>query len=165
MRKDSGWLSTAALLAGSLIFAGGLAAGCATVPKASTAGSAERAIPPATAAPPASGDLGEAGIEVVWVHRTAHGHMLDFRYRVTDPDRAMELLKRGTVAYLVHEPTGAKLGVPNMPKVGSLRQSTTKPEKGRVYFMIFSANGLAVKPGDKVDVVFGKYRFDNLTVQ
>jgi hypothetical protein len=91
--------------------------------------------------------------------------MLDFRYRVTDPENAKELLKRRTVAYLVHEPSGARLGVPTMPKVGSLRQSTMEPEKGRVYFMIFDANGLRVAQGDKVSVVFGRYRFDNLTVQ
>jgi hypothetical protein len=93
--------------------------------------------------------------------------MIDFRYRVTDPEKAKELLnrKRGTAAYLVHEPSGARLGVPDMPKVGALRQSTMEPEAGRVYFMIFDANQLRVAQGDKVTVVFGKYRFDNLTVQ
>ena len=150
-----------ALLASALI----LLAGCATAPKAPTAVPAERAIPPPVASAPATGDREEAGIEVVWVRRTAHGHMLDFRYRVTDPEKAKELLKRGTAAQLVHEPSGARLGVPNMPKVGSLRQSTMEPEKDRVYFMIFDANGLRVAQGDKVSVVFGKYRFDHLTVQ
>lgn len=148
-----------------LVFALILLAGCASAPKTPAAAPAERAVPPAVAALPAFGDIEEAGIEVVQVHRIAHGHMLDFRYRVTDPERAKALLKRGTAAYLVHEPTGAKLGVPNMPKVGNLRQSTMNPERGRVYFMIFTANGLAVNPGDKVGVVFGEYRFDNLTVQ
>ncbi len=148
-----------------LVYALILLAGCASAPQARTTAAAERAVLSVVAAPPASANSAESGIEVVWIHRTAHGHMLDFRYRVTDPERAKELLTRGTVAYLVHEPSGAKLGVPNMPKVGSLRQSTMEPEKGRVYFMIFSANGLAVKHGDRVDVVFGKYRFDNLTVQ
>ena len=38
-----------------------------------------------------------------------------------------------------------------MPKVGSLRQSTMEPEKGRVYFMIFDANGLRVAQGTEVD--------------
>ena len=114
---------------------------------------------------PAPSDTEAAGVEVVGVRRTANGHMLDFRYRVTDPENAKELLKRGTAAYLVHEPSGARLGVPTMPKVGSLRQSTMEPEKGRVYFMIFDANGLRVAQGDKVTVIFGRYRFDNLTVQ
>jgi len=148
-----------ALLVPALI----LLAGCASAPKATTA-PAERVVPPPVVAA-ASDDREEAGIEVVWVRRTAHGHMLDFRYRVTDPESAKELLKRRTTAYLVHEPSGARLGVPTMPKVGSLRQSTMEPEKGRVYFMIFDANGLRVAQGDKVAVVFGKHRFDNLTVQ
>ena len=150
-----------ALLVSALI----LFAGCASVPKAPTAAPADRTIPPPVAAAPAPGDRENAGIEVVWVRRTAHGHMLDFRYRVTDPENAKELLKRRTAAYLVHEPSGARLGVPTMPKVGSLRQSTMEPEKGRVYFMLFSANGIAVNPGDKVTVFFGRYRFDNLAVQ
>jgi hypothetical protein len=150
-----------ALLLSALI----LLAGCASAPKAPTAAPGDRPIPPPVAATPTPGDREEAGIEVVWIRRTAHGHMLDFRYRVTDPENAKELLKRRTAAYLVHEPSGARLGVPTMPKVGSLRQSTMEPEKGRVYFMIFNANGLRVAQGDKVTVVFGKYRFDNLTVQ
>ena len=150
-----------ALLVSTLI----LLAGCASAPKAPTAVPAERANIPPVAAAPAPGDPRETGIEVVWVRRTAHGHMLDFRYRVTDPENAKELLKRRTAAYLIHEPSGARLGVPIMPKVGSLRQSTLEPEKGRVYFVIFDANGLRVAQGDKVTVVFGKYRFDNLTVQ
>lgn len=150
-----------ALLVSALI----LLAGCASAPMSPTAVPAERASPPPVAAAPAPGDREEAGIEVVWIRRTARGHMLDFRYRVTDPENAKELLKRRTVAYLVHEPSGARLGVPTMPKVGSLRQSTMEPEKGRVYFMIFDANGLRVAQGDKVSVVFGRYRFDNLTVQ
>ena len=150
-----------ALLVSALI----LLAGCASAPMSPTAVPAERTSPPPVAAAPAPGDREEAGIEVVWIRRTARGHMLDFRYRVTDPENAKELLKRRTVAYLVHGPSGARLGVPTMPKVGSLRQSTMEPEKGRVYFMIFDANGLRVAQGDKVSVVFGRYRFDNLTVQ
>jgi len=143
-----------------------LVAGCATAPKAPSAIPADRAIPPPVAASaPAPGDPEEAGVAVVGVRRTAMGYMLNFQYRVTDPEKARALLERRTAAYLVHEPSGARLGVPSMPMLGSLRQSTLKPEKDRVYFMLFSANGLAVSPGDKVTVFFGKYRFDNLTVQ
>ena len=150
-----------ALLVSALI----LLAGCAAVQKAPTAVPADRTIPPPVAAAPAPGDREESGIEVVWVRRTAHGHMLDFRYRVTDPEKAKELLKRRTAAQLVHEPSGAALPVSDAPKLGRLRQSTMEPEMGRVYFVIFDANGLRVAQGDKVTVVFGKYRFDNLTVQ
>ena len=122
-----------ALLVSALV----LLAGCAAVQKAPTAVPADRAIPPPVAAAPAPGDREEAGIEVVWVRRTAHGHMLDFRYRVTDPEKAKELLKRRTAAQLVHEPSGATLAVSDTPKVGRLRQSTMEPEMGRVYFVIF----------------------------
>jgi hypothetical protein len=143
-----------------------LAAGCATAQKTPTATGAPVIPPPVfVSAAPASGDPEEAGVEVVGVRRTAGGHMLDFRYRVTDPEKAKEVLKRRTAVYLVHEPSGARLGVPDMPLVGSLRQSTMEPKKGSVYFVIFDANRLRVAQGDKVTVVVGKYRFDHLTVQ
>jgi hypothetical protein len=143
-----------------------LVAGCATARKTPTATGAPVVPPPVSvSAASAPGDPEEAGVEVVGVRRTAKGYMLNFQYRVTDAEKAKELLKRRTAAYLVHEPSGARLGVPSMPLLGSLRQSTMEPEKDRVYFMLFSANGLAVSPGDKVSVFFGKYRFDHLTVQ
>lgn len=98
------------------------------------------------------------------LRRTAAGRMLDFRYRVVDPVKASPLLLRGTPARLIHEATGAKLEIPET-KVGRMRQSTLKPEKGRVYFMLFNAAGRDVAPGDKVTVIVGEHRFENLTVQ
>lgn len=155
------WRGFPALLVSTLV----LLAGCASAPKVPTAVPAERANTSPVAAASAPGDREEAGIEVVWVRRTANGHMLDFRYRVTDPEKAKELLKRRTAAQLVHVPSGAALSVSDAPKLGRLKQSTMEPEEGRVYFVIFDAKGLRVTQGDKVNVVFGKYRFDNLTVQ
>ena len=90
--------------------------------------------------------------------------MLDFRYRVVDPEKASPLLLRTTPAYLVHQATGAKLGIPET-RVGRMRQNTLKPEKGRVYWMLFNAAGRTIAPGDKVTVVVGEHRFENLTVQ
>ena len=50
-------------------------------------------------------------------------------------------------------------------KIGSMRQTTRQPEEGRVYFMFFQDAGQQVKSGDKVTVVIGEHRFENLTVQ
>jgi hypothetical protein len=90
--------------------------------------------------------------------------MLDFRFRVTDPVKAAPLLSGGTPAYLIEPTTGAKMSVPNT-KIGNMRQTTRKPEKGRVYFMFFDATGRHVNPGDEVTVVVGEHRFENMTVQ
>jgi hypothetical protein len=132
-----------------------LFAGCATAPKASTSASKE--------APALRGEE-QSGVEAVSIRRTVAGRMLDFRFRVVDPEKAAPVLLRSTPAYLVHQATGVKMEIPET-KVGRIRQNTLKPEKGRTYFMLFNAAGREVSPGDKVTVVIGEHRFENLTVQ
>ena len=133
-----------------------LAAGCASAPPKA----------PATAvgkeSPGLRGVEERAGVEVVNVRRTAAGGMLDFRYRVVDPEKAAPLLLRRTPAYLVDQSRGVVMTIPET-NWGRMRQDTMKPEMGRTYFMLFHNAG--VSAGDKVTVVIGKHRFENLTVQ
>ena len=103
------------------------------------------------------------GIELTALHMTAAGHMVDFRYRVLDADKAAPLFQRQTKPYLIHEESGKVLAVPNTAKVGSLRNSNM-PQQGRIYWMFFGNNGV-VKNGDKVSVVIGDFRADNLIVE
>ncbi len=103
------------------------------------------------------------GIELTALRLTAANHMVDFRYRVLDAKKASPLFKRQTKPFLVHEKSGKVLAVPNTAKVGSLRNSN-KPQEGRIYWMFFGNNG-AVKYGDKVSVVIGDFRVENLVVQ
>ena len=70
------------------------------------------------------------GVKVLGVRLTAAGHMLDFRYRICEPDKATALFDRLTKPYLVDEASGTKLAVPNPPKVGPLR-ARSKPEANR----------------------------------
>jgi hypothetical protein len=58
---------------------------------------------------------------------------------------------------------GVSLVVPTMEKVGPLRQ-TQAPEAGRSYWMTFSNKGRNVKRGDRVDVLIGAFRANNLVV-
>lgn len=124
------------------------------------------ALPASTAA--ARDDTGarsveaRSGIEVVSLRRTGEGAMLDFRYRVVDPVKAAPLLHRKTPAHLVDPVTGVKMAIPET-NWGRMRQDTLKPEWGRVYFMLFHNAGVAA--GDRVTVVIGEHRFENLTVQ
>jgi hypothetical protein len=134
-----------------------LIAGCATAPTALSPSGKEREVPAASV-----GDT--AGVEVVSLRKTAGGRMLDFRFRVIDPEKAVPLLSGETPAYLVDPATGAKMSVPNT-KIGNMRQTTRQPEEGRVYFLFFQDAGQQVKSGDKVTVVIGEHRFENLTVQ
>jgi hypothetical protein len=104
------------------------------------------------------------GVEIERVRLTAGGYMLDFRYRVLDPEKAMPLFDRNFKPYLVDEATGAMFVVPESPKVGAMR-TTRKPKPDRNYFIIFANPGKFIKPGNKVTVVIGDFRAENLIVQ
>ncbi len=104
------------------------------------------------------------GIEVLGIRETAAGYMLDFRYRVIDPEKASVLLKKSTRPYLVDQRTGATLVVPNPPKVGPLK-SVYNPKKNRNYFIMFGNPGKFIKKGDKVTVVIGTLEIKDLVVQ
>ncbi|HUW62021.1 MAG TPA: hypothetical protein VMZ06_13555 [Candidatus Bathyarchaeia archaeon] len=104
------------------------------------------------------------GIEVLSLRQTAGGYMLDFRYRVLDPEKAARLLDPKVKPYLVDEATGAKFIVPTPPKVGSLRASG-RLAVNKNYFMFFANPGNYIKGGNKVSVVIGELRIEHLTVE
>ena len=104
------------------------------------------------------------GIEVASIRLTAAERMVDFRYRVTDPMKALPLFDRKSRPTLIDQASGTKLNVPVAPKVGSLRQKTMKPEVGRIYFILFG-NPDVVKDGSKVTLVIGDVRIENLVVE
>jgi|GEM_PF-678778 len=109
-------------------------------------------------------DLAEKwGIEILGVRQSAAGHMLDFRYRVVDAEKASPLFVRQTKPYLIDQASGKVLAVPNLAKVGPLR-SSNQPQAGRTYWMFFGNPGV-VKAGGKVSVVIGDFKVENLTVQ
>lgn len=104
------------------------------------------------------------GIRITGMRLTASGFMLDFRYRVTNAEKAAPLFDRKTKPYLIHQETGAKFMVPNPPKTGPLRTSN-EPQQGRVYWMFFGNPGRHVKTGDKVTVVIGEFKAESLIVE
>lgn len=104
------------------------------------------------------------GVETVWMKQTAGGYMLEYRYRVLDAAKAAPLFNRKTKPYLVHQASGAKFAVPNPPKTGPLRTSDP-PKEGIAYWMFFANPGRYIKPGDKVDVIIGDFKAENLSVE
>jgi hypothetical protein len=104
------------------------------------------------------------GITVRNVRLTAAGRMVDFRYRVVDPDKAWTLLQKERKAYMVDQKTGKQLAVPTT-KLGPLRQTAVKPTQNRDYIILFTNTGSIVKTGDKVTVVIGDFKAENLTVE
>ena len=119
--------------------------------------------------PRAARAQGEAGVQhgmrVLSLRLSGAGKMLDLRYDVTDAARAGEILNKGTRAYLVHDNTGAVLGVPSMGKVGRLQQTRNPPLPGPVYFMIFENLRSLAKKGDTLTLVIGDVYFEGLKVE
>ena len=107
----------------------------------------------------------QLGVRIEGLHLSSAGYMVDFRYRVLDPVRAAPLLDRKLSPYLLDETTGARLGVPDAPKVGQLRPtSRNKVIPGRNYFILFANPGRYLQPGSKVTLVTGNTQISHLTV-
>jgi hypothetical protein len=104
------------------------------------------------------------GIRPVAVLLSAGGYMLDFRYHVSDAEKAAPLFSRQIKPYIIEQSSGAKFFVPETAKVGALRQ-TRKPYPDKNYFIIFGNPAKYVKKGNKVTVVIGDLKIENLAVE
>jgi hypothetical protein len=103
------------------------------------------------------------GIDSLSVRLVESGELVRFTYRILDPAKARVLNDKQAEAKLDDPKAGVSLVVPTMEKVGQLRQTST-PEAGRSYWMTFSNKGRHVARGDRVDVVIGSFRANNLVV-
>jgi hypothetical protein len=104
------------------------------------------------------------GVRILSIRQSAEGYMLDFRYRVLDAGKAAPLFDRKIKPHLIDEATGAKFAVPEPPKVGALR-TTRPPERDKNYFIMFANPGRYIKKGNKVTVVIGEFKVENLVVE
>lgn len=167
--RDTTKILLASVLATSLL------AGAA----ASAAQQAQQAGPPKTTAPAAkrptrhvAGMTSSArtyyamewGVDDLSVRLVESGQLVRFSYRVVDPVKAKPLQDKISEPNLLDEQAHAVLQVPNMEKVGPLRQATAA-EDGKSYWMVFSNKGNIVKPGHRVSVVIGQFRVDGLVVR
>jgi len=105
----------------------------------------------------------EFGIRVERVNLSAGGYMIDFRYRVVNKKKASPLFKTGLDTYLIEQNSGKKFAVP-VTKTGPVK-SVGNPVENRVYFSFFANPGRYVKKGNKVTVVIGNMRLENLVVE
>lgn len=104
------------------------------------------------------------GVDSLKVKYTESGEMIRFSYRVVDADKAAALNDKKAEPSLIDTQAGVQLVIPEMEKVGKLRQSST-PIAGRSYWMAFSNSGRRVRPGDRVSVEIGHFRADGLLVE
>ena len=103
------------------------------------------------------------GVDSLSVKWTESGEVIRFSYHVLDAEKARALNDKKNEPSLIDPGAGVKLVVPQMEKVGQLRQSIP-PQAGRSYWIAFSNKGRPVKKGDRVDVVIGPFQAKNLVV-
>jgi hypothetical protein len=104
------------------------------------------------------------GVGELHVKATESGELIRFTYRVVDPEKATALNDKKAEPELVDTQAGVKLVVPEMEKVGKLRQSST-PKVGMTYWMAFSNPTRVVKRGHRVDVIIGQFKANGLIVE
>ena len=103
------------------------------------------------------------GVDSLTVKYTESGEIIRFSYRVLEPEKAAALNDKKSEPSLIDPQAGVKLVIPEMEKVGKLRQSST-PIAGKQYWMAFSNSGRRVRPGDRVDIVIGPFHAQGLVV-
>jgi hypothetical protein len=105
------------------------------------------------------------GIDSLNVKWTESGEMVRFSWRVLDPQKAAPLNDKKHEPALQDPQAGVSLVVPQMEKVGQLRQASQNIEAGKSYWMAFSNVGRRVKRGDRVNVVIGTFHAQGLVVE
>jgi hypothetical protein len=107
------------------------------------------------------------GIEPVSLRRTAADTLVDFRYRVIEPHKAVRLTTSKLPAFLLDEGSGIQFPVPESQTVGTMRQTSRNgpPQAGRIYFMLFANPGRFIQAGSTVSVVVGGAKVATLKVQ
>ena len=104
------------------------------------------------------------GIKVESAMLSAGGYMVDFRFRVLDAAKAAQIFDRKVMPYMIDQATGAKFIVPNPPKIGQLRSGTNIIKEGKIYFIFFANPSKYVKSGNKITVVVGKFKVQDIVV-
>jgi hypothetical protein len=141
---------------------------CVALQLSGCASSSPEAVSVSGAAQPETSSLeSRYGIKVEGLRLSAAGSMLDFRYRVLDAQKAAPILDGKTQPYLLDEAHGAKLGVPDTPVLGRIRQTARNNNIliDRTYFIMFGNPGKALHSGDKVSLLLGQVKITDLLVQ
>jgi hypothetical protein len=165
----NGLLLLLAIFAGSMAASNAFSQSAQATHNPATPASPARAGAPVHFVPPLSRRAqmyyeGVWGVNDFTVKYTESGEMIRFSWRVLDPAKAARLNDKEAEPVLLDPQAGVKLKVPQMEKVGKLRQSSA-PIAGKSYWMAFSNVGRRVRPGDRVSVEIGQFRAINLVVE
>lgn len=105
------------------------------------------------------------GIEILSVQLTSVNYMINFKYKVLDPEKAAPLHNRKIQPYIVLERTGSQFGVPLTEKLGSIRSSPKFAKAGKNYFIFFGNPARYIKAGDLITIVIGDFKVEHIEVK
>jgi hypothetical protein len=111
---------------------------------------------------------GRWGIEILGVQLLPANSMLDFRFRIIDPAKALSIVDPNFRPYMIDQASGAKFMAPSPPKVGQLHhpmRRVGKPKANQTYSILFTHTGRPLQSGSKVTVVIGSFRASDLVLQ
>ncbi|MDD2700776.1 MAG: hypothetical protein PHH36_06000 [Sideroxydans sp.] len=147
------------------IIVGGSLGGCASHMGSGYSYAPQDVVPAQEESAPAQSER-QLGIHPQGLRRSAAGYILDFRYRITDPAKAVAMLDRKVRPYLLDEATGAQLGVPDTDKLGQLRTTgRSKIRTDQDYFILFANPGRFIQSGSRMTLVMGDKRIEDLVVE
>jgi hypothetical protein len=104
------------------------------------------------------------GVDHLRATYTSSGNLIRFSYRVVEPKLAKALGDHEATPALYAPRSHAMLQIPTMEKIGQLRQMGGS-EADKEYWMVFSNKGNLVRPGERVNVIIGKFHADGLLVE
>ncbi|MCG8015613.1 MAG: hypothetical protein JAY97_05315 [Candidatus Thiodiazotropha sp. 'RUGA'] len=106
------------------------------------------------------------GIEMLSLRLAAAGYMIDFRFKVLDLEKARIFFDSRIKPHLKVEKSNAKLPIPMAAKVGAFRPTNRgmNIKSNKTYYMVFGNPDAHVKSGEKVTMVIGDFKAENLTV-
>ena len=112
---------------------------------------------PAVSAP---GLAERSGVRLVRVAVTAGGGLLDLRYQVVDPSKAVTVHEAQTPPAIIDERTGLVL---NRLLMGHAHQGPLKPAVS--YYLVFENTGNWVNHGSEVTVLLGDAEVEHVVVK
>jgi hypothetical protein len=134
----------------------------------------ETNVPVATAAPTAAptaaqwqrpvvsaaGLADRSGVRIVYVAVTGGGGLIELRYQVVDPDKAVVIHDNARPPVIVDDATGV---VADQLLMG--HSHTGSFNAGQTYYLIFENPGNLVQRGSTVSVLLGNAQVDHVIIQ
>ena len=108
----------------------------------------------------ASGLAERSGVRLVRVAVTGGGGLLDLRYQVVDPNKAVAVHESQTPPAIIDERTGLVL---NRLLMGHAHHGELKPAVS--YYLVFENTGNWVRRGSKVTVLLGDAQVEHVVVK